>query len=64
MTTFEGCQSSPSPLTLFNKKDSKEINTRMLELRDNRIKPNVEIDMLEKLKKDEIKKLELLICTS
>ena len=36
----------------------------MLELRDNRIKPNVEIDMLEKLKKDEIKKLELLICTS
>lgn len=49
---------------LFNKKDRTEINSRMLELRNNRIKPNVEIDMLEKLKEDEIKKLELLINNS
>lgn len=46
---------------LFNKKDSKEINSRMLELRDNRIKHNIKIAILEKLKEDEIKKLDLVI---
>ena len=43
---------------MFNKRESKEINSRMLELRDNRIKPNVEMSILEKLKEDEIRKLE------
>lgn len=46
---------------LFNKKESREINNRMTYLRENRIKPNVEVDTLEKLLNEEKEKLKLLI---
>lgn len=42
---------------LFDKKESKEINNRMLELRNNRVKPNVEISVLENLLNEEKEKL-------
>lgn len=47
---------------LFNKRESKEINDRMLELRDNRVKPNVEISVLENLlnkEKEELRKISM-----
>lgn len=46
---------------LFNKKESKEINDRMLELRDNRIRPNIEISTLENLLEEEKEKLKLIM---
>lgn len=47
---------------LFDKKESKEINNRMLELRNNRVKPNVEISVLENLlnkEKEELRKISM-----
>lgn len=46
---------------LFSKKDSMEINAKMEYLKNNRIRPNIEKDTLEKLLNEEKEKLKLLI---